>query len=86
MCSNNNYDYYHYGYRPTTTPSPWDTVMKDKCLEGRDLILVSGKWRLSGQNMEVQEWKKEDFNYFTLFCVMTTSNEIVFNQQSFVGF
>ena len=37
--------YRHYRpYRPTpSTPSPWDNILKEKCLEGKQVILVCFK-------------------------------------------
>ncbi|XP_049901886.1 transmembrane protein 176B-like isoform X2 [Epinephelus moara] len=42
MCRNKydyNYDYYS-RHRPTATPSPWEEIMKEKCLEGKELVLM----------------------------------------------
>ncbi|XP_037640477.1 transmembrane protein 176B-like isoform X2 [Sebastes umbrosus] len=41
-CGDDNYYYNYYsGYRQTTTPSPPGTdIMKEKCLEGKELVLM----------------------------------------------
>ncbi|XP_049901878.1 transmembrane protein 176B-like isoform X4 [Epinephelus moara] len=40
MCDNDyNYDYYS-RHRPTAAPSPGEEIMKEKCLEGKELILM----------------------------------------------
>ncbi|XP_049438811.1 membrane-spanning 4-domains subfamily A member 6C-like isoform X2 [Epinephelus fuscoguttatus] len=40
MCDNDyNYDYYS-RHRPTATPSPGEEIMKEKCLEGKELALM----------------------------------------------
>ncbi|KAL7392956.1 hypothetical protein ABVT39_004429 [Epinephelus coioides] len=41
MCNEYNYRYDYYShYRPTATPSPWEEIMKEKCLEGKELVLM----------------------------------------------
>ncbi|XP_033496475.2 transmembrane protein 176A-like isoform X1 [Epinephelus lanceolatus] len=40
MCDNNyNYDYYS-RHRPTSAPSPGEEIMKEKCLEGKEMVLM----------------------------------------------
>lgn len=41
MCRDDDYYYYDRSYRHiTTTPSPGESIMKEKCLEGKELILM----------------------------------------------